>query len=67
MSDKEFVLSIYPDAFVEQDTVSKYYGYHLLWESENRGKLLAYFNDKEFIWTYAKEIIKNQMLSRLAQ
>ena len=64
MTDKEFVLSIYPNAFLEKDIGLKYYSWYSLLSDPNHRKLLAYSKGSE-IWTCAKVLIEKEIFRKL--
>ena len=68
MTDKEFVLSIYPNAFLEEEKDPKYRGWWFLWSDiGNERKLLGYFQGSDLIWSQAKVWIDRDILTKLEQ
>jgi len=65
MTDKEFVLSIYPNAYLDIDKRPYWYGFTRLWADSSQSKLLAYWREEDLIWFCAKIAIDKEILTRL--
>jgi hypothetical protein len=62
MTDKEFVLSIYPDAHVDSEYLA---GYSVFKMEKDSSWTVTRTNDEEKVWHNLRESIEGEMLGKL--